>query len=357
MTMDIASLYLNELQELLRELGEPAFRAKQLFSWLHAKQVTSYDAMTDLPASLREKLTECYPIPQIREAAVQISRIDGTRKYLFALEDGNCIESVWMRYHHGNSVCVSSQVGCRMGCRFCASALHGLVRNLSAGEMLGQVYGIRRSTGESVDSVVIMGSGEPLENYAQTVRFIRLLTDPAGAGLRRRGITLSTCGLVPEIRQLAEEDLAITLAVSLHAATDEKRRALMPIARRYPLRELLDACRVYFERTGRRITFEYALIAGENDGEEDAMQLARLLADLNCHVNLIPVNPVRERHFQQAGATTAESFHKKLEKYGINGTIRRELGRDIDAACGQLRNRYLGASVEGAGNCGNGEQA
>ena len=338
---DITSLYQDELGEILRGAGEPAYRAGQLFSWLHQRQARSYEEMTDLPRSLREMLAVEYPIPEMCVRSELTSKIDGTKKFLFSLGDDNIIESVWMQYHHGNSVCVSSQVGCRMGCRFCASTVNGLARNLSAGEMLGQVYLIRKRTEARVDNVVIMGSGEPLENYENTLRFIRLLTDPAGTGLSTRSITLSTCGLVPEIRRLAGEQLGITLAVSLHAPTDAKRRSLMPVANRYPLAELMEACRAYSRTTGRRVTFEYSLIAGVNDSGEDARQLAKLLHGFPCHVNLIPVNAVRERKQRRPDHRATESFHKILEKCGINGTIRRALGADIEGACGQLRNRYL----------------
>ena len=329
----------------MKSFGESAYRGRQLFSWLHAKRVTDYMAMTDLPATLIMRLSEEYPIEPPEAVETLTSEIDGTQKYLFALADGNVIESVRMQYHHGASVCISTQVGCRMGCAFCASTIGGRVRDLEAAEMLSQVYQIRELTGERVDSVVLMGSGEPLDNYDNTIRFLRLLTDPDGANLSRRAITVSTCGLAPEIRRLADEGLGVTLAVSLHAPNDVKRRGLMPVAKRYPIPELMDACRYYFDRTGRRVTYEYALIAGENDTDDDVKQLARLLAGQNCHVNLIPVNPVTERDFARTEAAAVESFHKKLENCGIHGTIRRELGSDIQGACGQLRNSYL--------SCGN----
>ena len=324
-------------------MGEPAYRAKQLFGWLHKKQVGDYGEMSDLPAALREKLAARFPLLPVETVEVLRSKRDGTAKYLFGFSDGNVIESVSMLYRHGRAVCVSSQAGCRMGCRFCASTIGSLKRNLTASEMLAQVYRIGKEEADRVDSVVIMGSGEPLENYDNTLRFIRLLTDPDGAGLSGRGITVSTCGLVPEIRKLADEGLQITLAVSLHAATQEKRRALMPVAARYDLDSLLSACRYYFEKTGRRITFEYALVRGQNDSEEDAAQLAALLSGMNCHVNLIPVNAVEESKLERPDRARVESFHKKLEKCGINGTIRRAMGSDIGGACGQLRHRVLNA--------------
>ncbi len=344
--IDIKSMLPGELEECMLGLGEKKFRAAQLFSWMHQKRAESYDEMTNLSLKLRGELEQRYPLTHLRVVREQVSKIDGTRKYLFALRDGNVIESVWMQYHHGNSVCISSQVGCRMGCRFCASTLDGLVRSLTASEMLEQVYQIQRITGERVSNVVIMGSGEPMENYDNVVRFVRLASSEAGLNLSQRNITVSTCGIVPRIRQLAKEDLQITLAISLHAPNDEKRRMLMPVANRYSIRELMDACRFYFAETGRRLTFEYALAKGQNDSEEDAAELAGLLAGLNCHVNLIPVNPVKERHFARSGRQAVLNFQNKLENYGINVTIRREMGADIDGACGQLRKSYIDSNQE-----------
>ncbi len=338
---DIRSLYPAELRALAESLGEKAFRGTQLFSWLHEKRVQTYDEMSNLPKSFREKLEERFPLRHLEVVRRQVSAVDGTVKYLFSLGDGNVIESVRMVYHHGVSVCVSSQVGCRMGCRFCASTVDGLVRSLTAAEMLEQVWAIDRLDGERVSHVVIMGSGEPLDNYDNVVRFIRLVTDGKGYGMSQRNITLSTCGLVPKIRALAEEDLSITLAISLHAPNDEKRRALMPVASRWTIEEILDACRYYFSRTGRRLTFEYALASGQNDSARDAEELASLLQGINGHVNLIPVNPVRESGFRRSGKKVTEAFQNKLEKYGIHVTIRREMGSDIDGACGQLRRRYM----------------
>ncbi len=340
-SLDIRSLYPEELNELVVSLGEKPFRARQLFSWLHEKQAVSYDEMTNLPAAFREKLGREQPLTTLRCIRTQTSAIDGTQKKLFALNDGNVIESVLMRYHHGNTVCVSSQVGCRMNCSFCASGVDGLVRNLLPSEMLEQVYRIQKETGERVSNIVIMGSGEPLDNYENVMRFIRLAVHEEGLNLSQRNITLSTCGLVPGILKLAEEKLAVTLAVSLHAPNDEKRRKLMPVAKRYSIAEILDACRAYFEKTGRRVSFEYALVAGENDSEEDAAQLARLMRKIHGHVNLIPVNPVKEHKYRRPDKKVGLYFQNNLEKYGINVTIRRELGSDIDGACGQLRRSYL----------------
>ncbi|HJB30271.1 MAG TPA: 23S rRNA (adenine(2503)-C(2))-methyltransferase RlmN [Candidatus Blautia faecavium] len=337
---DIRSMTIEELKVLMGELGEKPFRAKQVYGWFHEKLVSSYDEMTNLPKSLREKLS-AYPINPLKAVDVQVSRLDGTRKYLFRLSDGNVIESVLMRYKHGNSVCISSQVGCRMGCRFCASAIGGLTRNLTAGEMLDQIYRIQVLTGERVSNVVVMGTGEPLDNYENLLRFIRILTEEGGLHISQRNLTVSTCGIVPKIRELAGEKLQMTLALSLHAPNDEKRRELMPIARKYTIEEILAACEYYFKETGRRITFEYSLVAGVNDSQADAAQLADRIKSINCHVNLIPVNPVKERSFRRSAREAVEKFKIKLEKYGINVTIRREMGGDIDGACGQLRKSYM----------------
>jgi 23S rRNA (adenine2503-C2)-methyltransferase len=276
---------------------------------------------------------------------VQISAIDGTRKYLFLLADGNMIESVWMEYHHGNSVCISSQVGCRMGCKFCASTLDGLERNLTAGEMLAQIYAITKDTGKRVSNVVVMGSGEPMDNYEQLLTFLHMISDEHGLCISQRNLTVSTCGIVPGILRLAEEQLAITLAISLHAPNDTLRKTMMPIANAYTIEEILAACRVYYEKTGRRLTFEYSLVKGVNDGKNQAQELSKLLKNLNCHVNLIPVNPIKERKFQQSEQRNVQEFKKLLEKNGINATIRREMGRDIDGACGQLRKRHMEQST------------
>ena len=338
---DIKSLPLDQLKEELAALGEKPFRAGQLYRWLHVKLARDFGEMSDLSRQLRETLGERYFCTSLQPVRVQVSRLDGTRKYLFALPDGNLVESVWMRYHHGNSVCISSQVGCRMGCRFCASTLDGLERNLTPAEMLDQVYAIWLDTGERVSNVVVMGSGEPLDNYDNLLTFLRMLTDENGLHLSQQNVTVSTCGLAPQIRRLAEEKLQITLALSLHAATDEKRKELMPIAKRYSIAELMEACRIYYEKTGRRITFEYSLVGGKNDTDQDARALAALARPLGCHVNLIPVNPIRERDFVQSGRARIKAFQNELEKYKINGTIRREMGRDIDGACGQLRRRTM----------------
>ncbi len=342
---EIRSMTLPELTRTLEEDGEKKFRAKQIFAWLHARQAESFDEMSDLSLALRGKLKEHCELVTLEQAQVFVSALDGTRKYLFRLPDGHLIESVFMKYRHGNSVCVSSQAGCRMGCRFCASTLDGLARSLLPSEMLEQVYRIVRDTGEKISNVVIMGSGEPMDNYEHVLRFIRLLTDENGYHMSQRNITLSTCGIVPGIRKLSEEGLPVTLALSLHGSSDEERKQLMPVARKYPLQEVLAACDEYFEKTGRRISYEYSLVKGVNDSEDHARRLAALLKGKNCHVNLIPVNPIKERSYRSISRAEAAKFQLTLEKYGINATIRREMGRDIQGACGQLRRDYAGASL------------
>lgn len=344
---DIRSLDYREMQEEMEHLGEKAFRGRQIYQWLHKNLADTTSEMTNLSGALKKKLEETFVCSNPEIVDVLESRIDGTRKYLFRLEDGNVIESVLMKYHHGNSVCISSQVGCRMGCRFCASTLGGLTRNLTPGEMLGQIYKIQRHSGERVSNLVVMGTGEPLDNYDNLVKFIRMLSDEHGLNISQRNITVSTCGIVPNIYRLAEENFQITLALSLHASTQEKRKELMPIAYKYELGEVLAACRAYLERTGRRLTFEYSLVGGVNDSDEDAERLAGLLKGLLCHVNLIPVNPVKERSYVQPKRGVVEAFKTKLEKYGINVTIRREMGRDIGGACGQLRKSYLDRNHKG----------
>ena len=338
--LDLKSMTLPELKELMADLGQPAFRAGQLFSWLHEKRAGSFDEMTNLPAALRRELAERCTLTRLTVLHELVSRLDGTRKYLYRLADGNCIETVLMHYHHGTSLCISTQVGCRMGCNFCASTLGGLVRCLTPSEMLEQVYETVRQAGERVDSLVLMGIGEPLDNYDNVIRFLRLLTDPKGYNLGQRHISLSTCGLVDRIYDLAKEDLGITLSISLHAPDNETRNRTMPVNRRWPIEELMRACRDYFKTTGRRISFEYALIKGVNDSPEDARKLADLLDGMVCHVNLIPVNPVKERGYDRSGAADSHRFAETLGRLGVNATVRRELGGDIDAACGQLRRQY-----------------
>lgn len=345
-TPDIKSLYMNEIVLIMKELDQPSFRAKQLYEWMHSKLVTSYDDMTNLPMELRSLLKERYPLTALETITLRHSEIDGTEKYLFGLSDGSVIESVMMKYKHGNSVCISSQVGCRMGCTFCASTLGGKERDLLASEMLDQVYRIQAATGERVSNVVVMGTGEPFDNYDSLIRFIRILISRDGLNISARNITVSTCGIPDRIRAFADEGLPVTLALSLHAPNDELRKKLMPIARRYSLDEVMDAFRYYCTKTGRRPTFEYSLIEGVNDGLTHARELAAFLTGLNCHVNLIPLNPVRERNYRKSEASAVQKFKNILEKNRINVTIRREMGSDIEAACGQLRNSFLDKSGE-----------
>ncbi len=339
MKKDIRSYTYEELQEEMKAFGEKSFRAKQIYEWLHVKLADSFSEMTNLSLTLRNRLEEEYVIFPVAMVKRQQSSLDGTNKFLFQLYDGNLVESVLMRYKHGNSVCISSQVGCRMGCRFCASTLDGLERNLSPAEMVGQIYEIQKIIGERISNVVVMGTGEPLDNYNNLLKFIRLLTDEHGLNISQRNVTVSTCGIVPKMYDLANEHLQITLALSLHGSTQEKRKKLMPVANKYHLDEVLKACDDYFKETGRRITFEYSLVEGVNDNEEDARELIRILKERNCHLNLIPVNPIKERDFKQPSRKSALNFKNKLEKNGINVTIRREMGADIDGACGQLRRR------------------
>jgi len=338
--MDLKSMNMEELTAWLKEEGQPNFRAKQVFEWMHQKRVATIDEMTNLPAALRKIMSEKAVYTVLEEETRLESKKDGTIKFLYKLSDGQMIETVFMKYNYGNSICISSQAGCRMGCKFCASTIGGLIRNLTAAEMLEQIYSTMRLTGERISNIVVMGTGEPLDNYDNLLRFLRLITDPMGYNISQRNITVSSCGIVPKIRALADEGLAITFALSLHAPNDEERKALMPIAFQYSLEETLDACRYYFEKTGRRVTFEYSLVKGKNDSVEQAKELAKLLSGMNCHVNLIPVNPIEERDFKKSDEDSIQKFKFTLEKNSINGTIRRSMGSDIDAACGQLRRKY-----------------
>ena len=324
---------LSELEEYIVSIGEAKFRAKQLYSWL-VKGAT-LDEMTNVPKSLKEKLEKDAPIYNLKIKRVQISS-DGTRKYLFELADGYTVESVFMIYEHGTTVCVSSQVGCKMGCVFCATGSHGFVRNLLPYEMLGQLIAIGKDTGKRIDGYVIMGMGEPLDNYENVLKFIKLSSDENGLGIGMRHISLSTCGIVPKIYELANEKMQITLSVSLHVPENDRRSELMPINRAYPLPELMKACRDYVKKTGRRISFEYALIRGKSDSFDDADKLIKLLSGMLCHVNLIMLNEVEGKDLSSADKKSAYAFCKRLCDGGINATIRRRLGRDIDAACGQL---------------------
>ncbi len=338
---DIRSLTLEELTEAVLEVGEKKFRAKQIYGWLHQKLVRGPEEMTNVPGKCLEKLEQSYPFHGVRELERYTSKLDGTMKFLFELHDGNVVESVLMRYRHGNSVCISSQAGCRMGCRFCASTLLGLTRNLTPAEMLDQIYAIQYALGERVSHVVVMGTGEPFDNYDSLSRMLKILCDEKGHNLSQRNITVSTCGIVPQIYRFADDHPQTTLAISLHASNDEVRRELMPIARKYSLHELMKAAKYYVTATGRRITFEYSLVKGVNDGREQAEELAGLVRGLNCHINLIPVNPIKEREYEQADTGHIAAFRKMLEDRHIPVTVRREMGRDISAACGQLRKGHI----------------
>lgn len=339
--IDIKSLNYDELADYIVSIGEKKFRAAQLYSWMHEKLACSYDEMTNISDKLKKVLKENTLYTCLEPVRVQESQIDGTKKYLFRLYDGNLIESVFMRYHHGNSVCISSQVGCKMGCRFCASTLNGCVRNLEPSEMLDQIYRIQSLTGERVSNIVIMGSGEPMDNYDNVVKFLGLINSDKGLNISQRNITVSTCGLVPRIKQLAELKLQITLAISLHAPNDELRKTMMPIAYTYSIEQIMDVCRYYLSQTARRISFEYSLVKGVNDSSECARQLIKLVHGMNCHINLIPVNPIKERDYEQSEKNSIHNFKEILEKSGVNVTIRREMGRDIDGACGQLRQNHI----------------
>lgn len=337
---DICSYTYTELQEEMQDFGEKAFRARQIYEWLHVKLAESFEEMTNISRDLRRRLGENYEIRKLSVRERQISKKDPTEKYLFELQDGNLVESVLMKYSYGNSICISSQAGCRMGCKFCASAIGGLVRNLSVSEMLGQVYRIQKITGERISNIVVMGTGEPLDNYDNFLKFIHMVSDEHGLHISQRNITVSTCGIVPNIRRLAGEGLQITLALSLHGSTQEKRKLLMPVANKYQLSEVLEACDYYFQKTGRRVTFEYSLVQGVNDTDEDVKELAAILGKRNCHINLIPVNQIKERDFRKPCRKNTIEFKNKLEHHKINVTIRRERGSDIDGACGQLRRRH-----------------
>lgn len=331
---------LEELETYVVSLGEKKFRAKQLYEWMHKKLARDFDEMGNLPKALKQKITGDAGMLSVKEVERLTSKIDGTAKFLFELYDGSIIESVLMKYKHGNSVCISSQAGCRMGCRFCASTIGGLTRSLEPSEMLDQIYHIQKVTGERVSNVVVMGTGEPMDNFDNLLRFLELLTNEKGLNISQRNVTVSTCGLVPRIYELAEKKMQITLAISLHSPNDEMRRELMPIANRYSIQELMDACDAYIQATNRRITFEYSLVKGVNDRPEHARMLIDLLKGKLCHVNLIPVNPIDERDYEQSTKESIYEFQHMLEKQHIRATVRREMGRDINAACGQLRKRY-----------------
>ena len=337
--MNIKSMTQGELAQLLKELGQPAFRAKQVYTWLH-KGVRSYDEMTNLPKNLRDVLQAQYPICTPKVVRKQESRKDGTIKYLWELSDGNCVETVLMRYHYGNTVCISTEVGCRMGCAFCASTLGGLVRKLEPFEMLDQVLFTQVESGLPVSHIVLMGIGEPLDNFDNVMRFLELVNSADGMNISMRHISLSTCGLVPGIDALAEKKLQLTLSVSLHAPTDEIRNTIMPVNKAYPTEELLAACRRYYQKTNRRISFEYAMINGVNDTPQAARTLLERLKGLPAHMNLIPLNHVEESPLKPSTRASVQRFQKILEDGGVPATVRRTLGGDIDASCGQLRRKY-----------------
>ncbi|MBR4017713.1 MAG: 23S rRNA (adenine(2503)-C(2))-methyltransferase RlmN [Oscillospiraceae bacterium] len=335
----LKSMTIPEIGELLKGLNQPAFRAKQIFSWLH-KGVQGYDEMTNLPKTLRDTLAEQFPICVPEAVRRQESQKDGTIKFLWKLADGNCVETVLMRYHYGNTVCISTEVGCRMGCAFCASTLGGLVRPLEPYEMLDQVLFTQLESGLPISHIVLMGIGEPLDNLPNVLRFLELVNSPDGMNISMRHISLSTCGLVPKIDELGDLKLQISLAISLHGPTNEIRNRIMPVNKAYPLEELLPACRRYYDKTSRRIHFEYAMIDGVNDSLQNADQLLQLLKGLPAHVNLIPLNHVEESPLKPSSKAAVAAFQKALEKGGVTATVRRTLGSDIDASCGQLRRKY-----------------
>lgn len=337
--IDILSLNLSEIEGYLIEIGEKKFRGLQIYTWLHQKRATSFDEMTNLSLELRTKLSQHFYIKQLKIAQKLESAMDNTVKYLYELPDGNHVETVMMDYKHGNSLCISTQVGCKMGCNFCASTIAGFKRNLEPSEMLLQLYTAEADSGQKISSIVLMGIGEPLDNYDNVIKFLMLLSSEQGTNMSLRHVSLSTCGLVDKIYELEKLKLGLTLSISLHATTDEKRSEIMPVNRRFCIKELLAACKQYIATTGRRISFEYAVIDGVNDSREQADELIKLLRGMNCHVNLIPVNKIKERNYT-ANRRSVADFASYLEKNGINATIRRTLGTDINAACGQLRREY-----------------
>lgn len=338
--IDLKDFEYSELEEYLKSIGEPKFRSGQIFEWLH-KGVCSYEDMTNISKQTRAKLEENTYVSTLKIREKYVSNIDDTVKYLFELPDGNCIESVVMRYHHGLTICISSQVGCRMGCRFCASTIGGLYRNLTVGEILNQVIFAQKDIGERISNIVMMGIGEPLDNYDNVIKFLHNVNHEKGLNIGYRHITISSCGIAPEIRRLADEKLPITLTISLHAPNDGIRDTIMPVNHKYKINELIEACKYYAETTGRRISFEYSLIHGVNDSKENARELAGLVKPLRAHVNLIPVNKVEEREFKKGTNDEIRAFKDTLMNLGINATVRRELGADISASCGQLRKKTI----------------
>lgn len=339
--IDLKDFEYDELEAYLVSIGEKKFRAAQIYKWLHMG-VISYAEMTDISKALREKLSRDTYVSTLEIEQKFVSKLDGTVKYLFRLPDGNCIESVVMRYHHGLTICISSQIGCRMGCRFCASTIGGLYRSLTAGEILNQVIFAEKDMGERISNIVLMGIGEPLDNYDNVIKFLHNINHEKGKNIGYRHITLSTCGVVPGIYKLADEELPITLTISLHAPNNEIRDSIMPVNHKYRIEELIDACRYYVDATGRRLSFEYSLIHGVNDSVANAAELARLVKPLHAHVNLIPVNKVEERSYKKGTKDEINAFKNRLTQLGVNATIRRELGSDISASCGQLRKKAAG---------------
>ena len=339
MYANLKSLNLREMGALFQEMGQPAFRAKQVYTWLH-KGVRSYEEMTNVPKSLRDSLAQNYPIHPPKAVRKQESKKDGTIKYLWELSDGNCVETVLMRYHYGNTVCISTEVGCRMGCAFCASTIGGLVRRLEPFEMLDEVLFTQIDSGLPISHIVLMGIGEPLDNFENVIRFLELMNSEEGMNISMRHISLSTCGLVPKIDELAEKKLQVSLAVSLHGPNNEIRNRIMPVNRAYPIEEVLEACKRYYQQTSRRIHFEYAMIDGVNDRERDAQELLQRLKGIDAHVNLIPLNHVEESPLKPSSKAAVAKFQKILEDGGVTATVRRTLGGDIDASCGQLRRKY-----------------
>ncbi len=348
----ITSFTIEQLTALMKELGQPGFRAKQIFHWVHQKQAAKFSQMTDQPKALIARLEQDFYIAQHKVRRCQRSK-DGTVKYLFELADGNCIETVLMRYNYGNTVCVSTQVGCRMGCRFCASTQGGRVRNLEAGEIAAEIYGVMRDTGERVSHVVLMGIGEPLDNFDNVMDFLEIVSCADGINIGMRNISLSTCGLVPMIDKLAEKKLQLTLSVSLHAPENTMRSSMMPVNNAYPVEQLIAACRRYQQTTGRRISFEYSMVRGVNDSDQTAAMLAKLIRGMGAHVNLIPINPVDGSPYSASDDANVRRFQQRLMDLGVNATVRRRLGQDISAACGQLRREDSKGGVPNADHCQN----
>ena len=348
----ITSFTIEQLTALMKELGQPAFRAKQIFHWVHQKQAAEFSQMTDQPKALIARLEQDFYIAQHKVRRCQRSK-DGTVKYLFELADGNCIETVLMRYNYGNTVCVSTQVGCRMGCRFCASTQGGRVRNLEAGEIAAEIYGVMRDTGERVSHVVLMGIGEPLDNFDNVMDFLEIVSCADGINIGMRNFSLSTCGLVPMIDKLAEKKLQLTLSVSLHAPENTMRSSMMPVNNAYPVEQLIAACRRYQQTTGRRISFEYSMVRGVNDSDQTAAMLAKLIRGMGAHVNLIPINPVDGSPYSASDDANVRRFQQRLMDLGVNATVRRRLGQDISAACGQLRREDSKGGVPNADHCQN----